>query len=89
MAELQNDIEEMKQLVALSNLQNDSPSERIKATYEVKSIQAPDDEVLNALINTLKNDENINVKIAAAEALFKFGNNDKTNISKTHFRDLQ
>lgn len=76
-AMLQSDISEMKQLVTLSRLQDESPSERIMATYEVKSFERADVDLINALVNTLQNDTDVNVRIAAAEALYKFGNNEK------------
>lgn len=74
---LRQDISEMKQLVALSQLRKESASERIMATYEFKKMDSASDEILDALIYTFNNDDNINVKNAAAEALFKFGNQDK------------
>jgi hypothetical protein len=74
---IRNDLNEMKQLVALSQLQNKSASDRIMATYEFKKLDSASDEILDALIYTFQNDDNPNVKNAAAEALFKFGNRDK------------
>ena len=76
-AALRQDIDEMKQLVTLSQLRKESPSERIMATYEIKKLDSANDEILDALINSFQNDDNTNVRNAAAEALFKFGNQDK------------
>jgi hypothetical protein len=76
-AALRQDVNEMKQLVALSQLKKESASERIMATYEFKKMDSASDEILDALINTFHNDDNANVKNAAADALFKFGNHDK------------
>ena len=76
-AGLRKDINEMKQLVALSQLRKESASERIMATYEFKKLDSASDEILDALIYTFNNDDNANVKNAAAEALYKFGNHDK------------
>lgn len=76
-ADLRQDINEMKQIVALSQLRKESASDRIMATYEFKKLDSANDEILDALIYTFNNDENANVKNAAAEALFKFGNHDK------------
>lgn len=76
-AALRQDINEMKNLVTLSQLRKESASERIMATYEIKKLDSANDEILDALINTFNNDDNANVKNAAAEALFKFGNHDK------------
>lgn len=76
-AELRQDIDEVKQMVALAQLRKESASERIMATYEFKKMDSASDEILDALIYTFNNDENPNVKNAAADALFKFGNHDK------------
>lgn len=76
-ATLRQDMNEMIQLVALSQLRKESAIERIMATYEFKKLDSASDEILNALIYTFNNDENANVKNAAADALFKFGNHDK------------
>lgn len=76
-AALRQDINEMKNLVTLSQLRKESASERIMATYEFKKLDSANDEILDALINTFNNDDNANVKNAAADALFKFGNHDK------------
>ncbi len=76
-AGLRKDISEMKQLVTLTQLRKESASDRIMATYEFKKLDSASDEILDALIFTLNNDENANVKNAAADALFKFGNHGK------------
>lgn len=70
---IKNDVEETKQLVMLSMLKRESASERIQAVNYSYDINNPDNEVLKALIKTLNNDTNINVRTAAAEALSHFG----------------
>ena len=74
---LRQDIKEMKQLVTLSQLRKESASERIMVTYEYKKMDSTNDEILDALIYTFNNDDNTNVKNAAADALYKFGNHEK------------
>jgi hypothetical protein len=76
-AAIREDINEMKQLVALTQLRKESASERIMATYEFRKLDSASDEILDALIYTFNNDDNANVKNAAADALYKFGNQDK------------
>lgn len=76
-ATLRQDLDEMKNVVTLSQLRKESPSERIMATYEFKKLDSASDEILDALINSFQNDDNANVRNAAAEALYKFGNHDK------------
>jgi hypothetical protein len=68
-AELRQDIDEVKQMMALVQLRKESASERIMATYEFKKMDTASEEILDALIYTFNNDENPNVKNAAADAL--------------------
>ena len=71
---LQEQLDDMRQVVMMTMLQKDSPSERLKAVGYATDInkKEPDYEVIGALINTLRNDDNTNVRIAAARALSKF-----------------
>jgi len=71
---LKRDVQETKELVMLAMLKRESASERIQAVNYSYELQKPDSEVLKALIKTLNNDTNINVRTAAAEALSHFGN---------------
>lgn len=59
-----------KQLLAM--LEDDSASKRIKALYESQQFENKDTKIIQALIDRLFFDENINVRLAAAEALSKF-----------------
>src|SRR5690606_11397713 len=76
MTALKNDIREIKELTILNKLKDDSPSERILAAYQVQEFDQADDETIVALVNVLNMDDNVNVRIAAADALFKFGGKD-------------
>ncbi|QHT68593.1 hypothetical protein GXP67_19055 [Rhodocytophaga rosea] len=67
--ELQNDVKEMKQMVMFSMLEKQSASERLKAVSYVKEFTEPDAKVVNALLKTLNEDDNVNVRLAAARAL--------------------
>ncbi len=65
-------MESMQQMLMLSLLKQPSASERIKGvslSYEVGEDQP---EIIDALIETLNTDENTNVRLAAANALFTF-----------------
>ncbi|PLK42935.1 HEAT repeat domain-containing protein [Emticicia sp. TH156] len=73
LTQLKKDVEETKELVMLSMLKRESASERIQAVNYSYDINKPDTEVLKALVKTLNNDPNINVRTAAAEALSHFG----------------
>ncbi len=70
-ARLQDEIADMRQMVALSLMQQQSPSERIKGvSYAVES--ESDQKLLSALINAVNHDTNVNVRLAAIDALRRF-----------------
>jgi hypothetical protein len=71
-ASLKTEVQSMKELVMLNMLKHESPSQRIQAVNYTDDIQAPDVKVLNALTETLNNDKNINVRMAAAYSLAKY-----------------
>ncbi len=72
MAELKNDVKEMKQMVMFSMLKQQSASERLKAVNYVKEFNDPDPKIVAALLKTLNEDDNVNVRLAAARALADF-----------------
>jgi len=71
LAQLRVEIETTKQLVMLS-LQQESASQRIKGVTVSQQIEIADDEIIGALIFTMNNDENVNVRLAAVNALTNF-----------------
>ena len=74
---LKHEMQTTKELVMLSMLKQESPSERIKAVNYSYDMTSPDRKVLDALVGTLNQDVNINVRMAAAEALSHFGNDKR------------
>ncbi|MFN8353062.1 MAG: HEAT repeat domain-containing protein [Spirosomataceae bacterium] len=70
---LKKEMQATKELVMLSMLKQESASERIKAVNYSYEMKEPDKKVLDALIQTLNQDTNTNVRMAAAEALSHFG----------------
>ena len=73
--DLKKEVKEMKELVMFTMLKEESPSQRIQAVSYADEISDPNQKVINALINTLDNDKNVNVRLAAAYSLVKFSNN--------------
>ena len=72
MAQLKGQVEGLRQLVALSLLQEQSPSQRLQVvTYSVQMAQ-PDAQVEQALLYAVTHDPNINVRLSAVEALEKY-----------------
>ncbi len=68
-------IKEEKQVLAL--LENQSASKRIQAIDLSEEFTKTDTKIIDALINKLFNDKNVNVRLAAAEALSKFSSLEK------------
>lgn len=66
----QQKIEKQNNLLAL--LENQSASKRIEAVGNAESYTQADTKIIEAIINKLNTDKNINVRLAAAEALYKF-----------------
>jgi len=71
--QMRDELHDMRQMVALSLMQQQSASERLKGVSWSNQIDQPDTEVLNALMDTLMHDQNVNVRLAAIDALKKFG----------------
>jgi HEAT repeat protein len=73
LAQLRGEVASLRQVVALSLLQNQSASDRLRGvTYSNEMGQANSD-VLAALIDRLNYDSNVNVRLAAVDALQRFG----------------
>jgi len=70
---LSSEVYQMREILMISLLENDSPVERLRAVNVSHQIPAADTRVAEALLNTLNNDTNINVRIAAVDALVERG----------------
>ena len=77
---LQKEMETTKMLV-LSSLNNQSASSRINAVNASYQITSIDDDIVKALIQTMDNDENANVRLAAIDALSNFAEEDKVRVA--------
>ena len=74
---LNQEAKSLKQDMTLALLDNQSASKRIKAVNYTEEIVRPDTKILEALIDRMNYDANINVRLAAAEALSRFANNER------------
>jgi anti-sigma factor ChrR (cupin superfamily) len=72
MALLRGQVEGLRQMVALSMLQGQSPSARMRGVTYTEQISQPDKQVLNALLQAVNHDSNVNVRLSAVDALQKF-----------------
>lgn len=84
---LKNEIQELKDMVMISLHQQHSASDRIQAVNYIEESNTVDEELINALINTLNTDENTNVRMTAANALKRFGKFDF--VRKAYIRSLE
>ena len=62
----------MRQMVALSLLQQQSASDRLRGVSWSYQVEPSDEEVLNALVTTVNHDPNVNVRLATIDALERF-----------------
>jgi HEAT repeat protein len=75
LAQMRGQIENLRQLVTLSMLQQDSPSARLRGVTYSYQVTQPDQQVEQALLHAVNHDSNVNVRLSAVDALAKFGNN--------------
>ncbi|MVM33045.1 HEAT repeat domain-containing protein [Spirosoma sp. HMF4905] len=74
---LSTQVQEMRQMMMLSLLENPSASERLRAVSYTEEINQTDGRVIEALLTTLNNDDNVNVRLVTLEALAKLADNAK------------
>ena len=72
MTALRQEILDMRQTVSMSLMNQSSPSERIKGVSFTAEVDQPNASLLTALMKTVNNDPNVNVRLAAVDALFLF-----------------
>ena len=73
-SQLQTDLYNMKQSLTMATLRQPTSSQRLKAVNILEKQGQGDDKVLTVLVQTLQSDANVNVRMAAANALTKFAN---------------
>jgi hypothetical protein len=74
LAELRSELSDTRQMVALSLMQQQSATDRLKGVNWSYRLQEPSAEVMRALLDTLMHDPNVNVRLATIDALRQFGN---------------
>jgi len=84
--ELKAEIGKMKQDVLLAGLRDYSGPQKIQAVYDIQSTGATNETFVDALVYTMNSDKNVNVRLAAINALSEMmGKNDriKTELIKS------
>jgi len=76
-AALRTELLSMQQTATMATLSQPTASQRLKAVNMIEEKTKVDLNTIALLINTLKNDENVNVRMAAANALAKYSESDE------------
>jgi hypothetical protein len=84
---LRGEVRDLKHMVALSLMQQQSASERLKGVSWSNSLEGPGDEIVTALLDTLKHDDNVNVRLASIDALRRFA--ERTDVRRAAIDVLQ
>ncbi|MEZ5402957.1 MAG: zf-HC2 domain-containing protein [Bryobacteraceae bacterium] len=71
-AELRTEIRSLRKLVALGLLSQDSASERLKGITYASRLREGGDDVIDAMVAALRYDPNVNVRLAANDALARY-----------------
>jgi hypothetical protein len=73
---LREELRDTRQMVTLSLLQQQSASERLKGVNTSSKLEQPSSAVVSALLETLRHDSNVNVRLASVDALRRFSSRD-------------
>jgi hypothetical protein len=71
---LTEEVTTLKEMMMLSLLERESATDRLRAVSISQELDRASQQVTSALLQTLNNDENTNVRLAALEALKQYGN---------------
>ena len=74
----------MRQMMLLSLIENPSATERLRAVSYTNEMEQVDSKVIDALLTTLNNDDNVNVRLATLEALAELAQNPHVREGLVH-----
>lgn len=83
-AQLGNEVAQLKEMMMLSMLEKQSATDRLKAVSLTEQMDAVSEKVTAALLQTLNNDENVNVRLAALDALRPYSGDGKIREALIH-----
>jgi len=89
MAGMQSELTNMRQLMVLSMLQQDSASQRIQGVNWSRRQPKADPMILGALLHTLRYDSSVDVRLAALDALSRYGNQTQVRQGLTEALESQ
>jgi hypothetical protein len=76
MAAMRAELQDLRHMVTLSLMQQQSASDRIKGVSWSIQIDAPRNDIVQALLDTLNHDPNVNVRLASIDALERFADRE-------------
>ena len=75
LSHLTGEVQNMREVMMLTLLKQSSATERLKAVNLTSNLESADEKVIRALLQTLNNDPNVNVRLATIEALYQHADN--------------
>lgn len=69
---LAGQVQDMKSTMMLALIDNPSATERLRAVSYTSDITHADEQIIDALFSTLNNDQNVNVRLVALEAITQY-----------------
>jgi len=75
-AAMRSEMHDLREMVSLSLMQQQSASERIKGVTWTGQLDRPSGEIVSALLDALMHDPNVNVRLATIDALERFASRD-------------
>lgn len=77
LADVRSELREMREMLTLSLMQQQSATERLRGVSGSAQIDQPGSEIVGALVDTLMHDPNVNVRLACVDALRRFSGRDE------------
>ena len=88
-AAMRSEMHDLREMVSLSLMQQQSASERLKGVSWIGQIDRPSDELAAALLDTLMHDPNVNVRLATVDALERFASEESVRRATVTAMDRQ
>jgi hypothetical protein len=76
-ASLRQELSQMREMVTISLMTQSSAIDRLQGVSMSRDVANPDNRLLDTLIKTLDSDPNVNVRMAAVDALGRYGDREK------------
>jgi uncharacterized protein (UPF0147 family) len=87
MDRLRSDVHGLQQLLAVSLLGQESAAQRLRGVQWSRQVDAPAGKLIMTLAETLQRDQNVNVRLAAADAISRFA--DEPTVRASVFEAIE